>query len=87
MMRGHGEERRVDARVVVEASLGGSAAKLLVYEQGVRAGLAALLAAVEDGRTWVIPPADLWSSMVVAVAAREAAASGQAVTCLAEGWS
>jgi hypothetical protein len=81
-MRAHGQARHVDARVVLEASLGGPAAKRLVYEQSVRAGLAALLAAVEDGQGWVINAADLWSSMVVAVAAREAAASGRMVTCL-----
>ncbi len=77
-MRGHGEERRISARVVVEASLGGPAAKLTIYEQSVRAGLAALLSAVENGRSWVIPPGDLWSSISVAVAARESAASGRA---------
>ncbi len=83
VMKGHGEERRIYARVVVEANLGEPAAKLSVYEQSIRAGLAALMAAVEDGLAWVIPPADLWSSIAVAVAAREAAASGQAVTSLA----
>ena len=81
VMKGHGEERRISARVVVQASLGGAEAKTSVYEQSVRAGLSALLSAVENGRSWVIPPADLWSSTAAAVAAREAAASGQAVTC------
>ena len=71
VMKGHGEERRISARVVVQASLGGAAAKSFVYEQSVRAGLSALLSAVEDGRPWVIPPADLWWSTAAAVAARE----------------
>lgn len=83
VMRGRGEERRIDARVVLEASLGGSAAKPLVYEQSVRAGLASLLAAAEDGHNWVISPAELWSSTAAAVAAREAATSGQMVSSLA----
>ncbi len=81
VMKGHGEERRISARVVVQASLGGPEAKLSVYEQSVRAGLAALLSAIENGRAWVIPPADLWASTAAAVAARESAASGQAVSC------
>ena len=85
LMKGHGEERRISARVVVQASLGGPGAKLLVYEQSVRAGLAALLSAVEYGHSWVIPPADLWSSTAAAIAARESAASGQAVPCLPPG--
>lgn len=82
VMKGRGEERSISARVLVEASLGGPEAKLSVYEQSVRAGLAALLSAIENGRSWAIPPADLWSSTAVAVAAREAAASGQAATSL-----
>ncbi len=81
VMRGHDEERRITARIVVEASLGGQQAKLSVYEKSVRAGLAAQLSAIKNGRAWVIPPAELWSSIAVAVAARDSAASGQVVTC------
>ncbi len=55
VMKGHGEERRIDGRVILEASLGGPEVKLEVYEQSVRAGLAALMAAIENGRSWVIP--------------------------------
>src|SRR5205823_1914220 len=79
LMRARGEMRRIDARVVLDASLGGPTVKILVYEQSVRAGMAALLAAIDGGQAWVIPPADLWSSTAVAVAAREAAESGHAV--------
>jgi predicted dehydrogenase len=84
LMRGRGQEHRVDARVVVDASLGGVAAKQAVYEQSLRANLAALLAGVEDGRQWVISPEDLWASTAVAVAAREAADTGRMVTWLAD---
>jgi predicted dehydrogenase len=87
MMKGHGEERRIEARVVLEASLGGPEVKLEVYEQSVRAGLAALIAAIENGRSWVIPPDDLWASTAVAIAAREAAASGQTITSLDSSFS
>ncbi len=80
-MRGRSEKRPVSARVLVEAVLGGPEAKRAVYEGGVRAGLAALISAIESGRTWVIPPADLWSSTAAAIAARESAASGQPVPC------
>jgi predicted dehydrogenase len=80
VMKGRGEERSIYARVEVQASLGEPAVKQAVYEQSVRAGMAALLAAVEGGFAWVIPPGDLWSSTAVAIAAREAAASGKAVT-------
>ncbi len=80
-MVGRGEERGVCALVEMKASLGGMEAKLTVYEQGVRAGMAALISAIEDGRSWVIPPADLWSSTAAAIAARESAASGQMVSC------
>ena len=83
-MRARGAERRVDARVVLEASLGGPAVKQQVYEQSVRANLAALLAAAEASQQWVVPPEDLWSSTAVALAAREAAATRQAVHWLAE---
>lgn len=82
IMKGHGEERPITGRVVVEASLGGPAAKLLVYEQCVRAGLAALLSSIEIRQPWVIPPANLWSSTSVAIAANEAAATGQVATIL-----
>ncbi len=82
VMKGHGEERRIDGRVILEASLGGPEVKLEVYEQSVRAGLAALMAAIENGRSWVIPRSDLWASTAVAIAAREAAISEKAVTIL-----
>jgi predicted dehydrogenase len=87
VMKGHGEERRIDGRVILEASLGGPEVKLEVYEQSVRAGLAALIAAIENGRSWVIPPDDLWASTAVAIAAREAAASGQTITSLDSSFS
>jgi predicted dehydrogenase len=79
-MKGHGEERRINARVVLEARLGNPEAKLTVYEQSVRAGLAAVLSAIENGNSWVIPPDELWASTAVAIAAQEAATSGKAVT-------
>ncbi len=81
VMMGRGEERPISARIVLQASLGGPEVKLAVYEQCVRAGLADLISAFENGHTWVIPPADLWSSTAAAIAAREAAASHQAVSC------
>ena len=81
VMQGHGEERQIEARVLLQASLGEPASKLMVYEQSVRAGLAALVAAAEGGLAWVIPPADLWSSTAAAIAARESAALGRAVPC------
>jgi hypothetical protein len=80
IMKGHGENRSIDARVVVHASLGRPEAKLTIYEQSVRANLVALLDSAEKKHPWVISPDDLWSSTAVAIAAREAAASGQSVT-------
>ncbi len=79
VMRGHGEDRRINYRILLEASLGGPTVKLTVYEQSVRAGMASLLSAIENGHSWVIPPADLLSSTAVAVAAREAADSGHVI--------
>ncbi len=79
VMRGHGEERPITTRVIVQASLGGPDAKLSVYEQSVRASLSALLSAIENGRSWVIPPANLWASTAVAIAAQESAVSGRAI--------
>jgi predicted dehydrogenase len=87
VMKGRGQERRIDARVVVQANLGEPEVKSTVYEQSVRAGLTTLLAAIESGRSWVIPPDDLWVSTAVAIAAREAAASGQLVTPQASSFS
>jgi predicted dehydrogenase len=80
IMKGHGEERHIDVRVVVQASLGQPEAKLTIYEQSVRAGLAALLAAIENRNSWVIPRDDLWASTAVAIAAQESAISEKAVT-------
>lgn len=80
MMKGHGEERRIEARVVVEASLGQTDAKLTIYEQSVRAGMAAFLVAIENRNSWVIPRDDLWASTAVAIAAQEAAISDVVVT-------
>jgi predicted dehydrogenase len=80
IMKGHGEERLIDVRVVVQANLGQPEAKLTIYEQSVRAGLAALLAAIENRNSWVIPRDDLWASTAAAIAAQEAAISEKAVT-------
>jgi predicted dehydrogenase len=74
-MRGRGEERRMTGRVRVHATLGGQQAKMVVYEQSVRAGMSDLVAAIRQGRPWVIPATDLWAGTATAVAAREAAAS------------
>jgi hypothetical protein len=81
VMRGRGEERRITARVHLRATLGGQEAKMVVYEQCVRAGMSGLLAAMsyhEAKRrhgSGVVSAIDLWASTAAAVAAREAAAS------------
>jgi predicted dehydrogenase len=74
-MLGRGEERRITAHVRVAASLGGEASKGTAYEQCVRAGMRLFTRAVREGRVGAapLPAADLWSSTVLAVAAREAA--------------
>ena len=74
-MRGRGEERRITARVQLRATLGGQEAKMVVYEQCVRAGMSGLLAAITSHDLGVVSTIDLWASTATAVAAREAAAS------------
>jgi predicted dehydrogenase len=75
VMHGRGEERRITARVHVRATLGGQEAKMVVYEQCVRAGIAGLLVAIGHGGLAMVPATDLWASTATAIAAREAAAS------------
>ncbi len=78
-MRGRGQERLVTAHVQIEAGLGGPQAKHAVYEQSARAGMADLLAAI-SGSPPGVPLADMWSSTAVAVACRQAALFGCAVS-------
>jgi predicted dehydrogenase len=56
--------------------MGGQAAKPRVYRESVRAGLADLLAAVAGGTQPAVTPADAWTSLATALAARDAAATG-----------
>jgi predicted dehydrogenase len=60
----------------LRATLGGQAARRRVYREGVRAGLADLLAAITAGTTPAVPPTDAWTSLATAMAARESAATG-----------
>jgi predicted dehydrogenase len=76
-MRGHGEERHVTAHARLRVGLGGEAAKGLVYEQSVRAGMRRFVSAIREDRAGAapLPATDLWYSTTIAIAAREAAAS------------
>jgi predicted dehydrogenase len=72
-----GQPGRWDLRL--RATLGGQAAKPRVYRESVRAGLADLLAAISAGTTPSVTPADAWTSLATALAARESVATGTAV--------
>lgn len=74
---GHDEERRVTRRVRVRATLGGEVAKVAVYRESVRAGLADLVDAVRSGRSPTVGGADASDSLATALAAQQAAASGR----------
>ena len=78
-IRGHGEDRHVTQHVRLIAELGGEEAKPLVYEQSVRAGMADLLESIRTGRATCVSATDAWASTAVAIAARQAAATGREV--------
>jgi predicted dehydrogenase len=75
VMRGRGTQRRILAQIRLRATLGGQDAKMIVYEQCVRAGMARLVAAIREGRPAGVSASDLWTSTAVAVVAREVAIS------------
>jgi hypothetical protein len=69
----------VGHHIRVQATLGGAAAKEHVYRESVRAGIADLVAAVRNGHDPLVTTHDAWQSLATAIAARQAAASGQRV--------
>ncbi len=71
--RGRDEERQVTHHLRVRATLGGEAAKAVVYRESVRAGIADLVEAVRSGRSPAIGSADIYESLATAVAAQQAA--------------
>jgi predicted dehydrogenase len=75
--RGRDVERQVTHRLRVLATLGGEAAKMAVYRESVRAGLADLAAAVNDGRSPAVGIRDVYDSLATAIAAQQAADSGR----------
>jgi predicted dehydrogenase len=77
--RGRGESRDVSTRVRVRASLGGEPAKAYIYRESVRAGMVDLVSAILEDRSPRVAGVDVWPSLATAVAAREAAESGQPV--------
>ncbi|HTF59537.1 MAG TPA: hypothetical protein VK713_06460, partial [Actinomycetes bacterium] len=60
----------------LRATLGGQAARPRAHRESVRAGLADLLAAIATGTTPTVPPADAWTSLATALAARQSATTG-----------
>jgi predicted dehydrogenase len=60
----------------LRATLGGQAARPRAHRESVRAGLADLLAAITTGTTPTVPPADAWTSLATALAARQSATTG-----------
>ncbi|MDQ2933519.1 MAG: Gfo/Idh/MocA family oxidoreductase [Chloroflexota bacterium] len=74
---GRGEERQVTHRLRVWATLGGQDAKLLVYRESVRAGIADLVEAVRSGRSPAVGITDVYESLATAIAAQEAADAGR----------
>jgi predicted dehydrogenase len=71
-----GQPGRWDLRL--RATLGGQAARPRAYRESVRAGLADLVAAIATGTTPAVPPADAWTSLATALAARQSAITGTA---------
>ena len=63
----------------LRATLGGQAAKSRVYRESVRAGLADLVSSAASGTTPAVSAADAWTSLAVALAATESAATGTTV--------
>ncbi len=78
MWRGRGEERQVSRRARVQVTLGAEAAKLPVYRESVRAGLADLVEAARAGRAPKVGGIDACESLATALAAQRAADSGRA---------
>lgn len=77
--RGGAQAHRVSHHVQVHATLGGAAAKQHVYLESVRAGIADLTAAVRSDREPLVTSHDAWESLATALAAHQAAQSGQRV--------
>jgi predicted dehydrogenase len=76
---GGGQARSVSHHIRVHATLGGAAVKQHVYLESVRAGIADLAAAVSTHREPLVPGRDAWESLATALAAHQAARSGQRV--------
>ncbi len=70
--------REVTHRVEVGATLGGPAAKIAIYRESVRAGVADLVEAVRTGAAPAIGFADIYGSLAAALAAQQAADAGSA---------
>jgi predicted dehydrogenase len=71
------DEHRVTHRLRVLATLGGEDAKLPVYRDSVRAGIADLVEAVRGGRSPAVGTTDIYESLATAIAAQEAADAGR----------
>jgi len=80
LWHGSAEARPVSHHIRLHATLGHTAAKEHVYRQSVRAGIADLAAAVRTDREPLVTTNEAWESLATAVAARQAAQSGQRVS-------
>ncbi len=76
---GRGRTHVVPHHVRAELTLGGAAAKQRVYAESVRAAVADLVRCVESGAAPVSGAREGWAAVVVADAARRAAAEGRTV--------
>ena len=77
---GRGSTHVVPHHVRAELTLGGAAAKERVYAESVRAAVADLVRCVATGATPQSGPREGWAAVVVADAARRAAADGTTIT-------
>ncbi|MDQ2940900.1 MAG: Gfo/Idh/MocA family oxidoreductase [Chloroflexota bacterium] len=71
------DEPRVTHHLRLGATLGGEDAKLPVYRESVRAGIADLVEAVRSGRSPAVGITDVYESLATAIAAQEAADEGR----------
>ena len=77
--RGRGDTHVVPHHVRAELTLGGAAAKERVYAEGVRAAVTDLVRCVTTGAAPQAGAREGWAAVVVADAARRAAADGQTI--------
>ncbi|MGZ6269089.1 MAG: Gfo/Idh/MocA family protein [Candidatus Limnocylindrales bacterium] len=80
LWRSRDEERQVTHHLQVRATLGGEGAKVAVYRESVRAGIADLVEAVRSGRSPVVGSTVAYESLATAVAAQQAADAGASVS-------